>query len=498
MSSKTNIYPRSNPQVNALFDQAGHPAKVMCVAMDYAKAKHTILFCNGLGDRLKPNLVVDNSAAGATKLLEELRACAKKKKIGCQHVFFGGEDLPSYAENFVYKLVREKFLVIGVNAWEAKKQRENFQASSDSLDLLGIARCCLNRRGRTIEELPEAYPNLKITTRDRDKTVRLRTGVSNRIHSYVDRLFPCFLSLSKSGLEPLSKASLELMEQDWFSPAQVGRRSRQTLAAWLERRGVEQPQEKANQLKQLAGEVLGPAPKQTVMLQRTLAGLVGVYCGLETSIGMQDREVASWLAKTPGAWLTSISGIGITLAAGWMSELGQPSQWRPVRQLCSYGGVVPRTKQTGGPDKQAVVIGVHPRANKRFKNVVLLAVEKVRQWGPEELRQAAQELEARGAHTDFAMAKRLVRLAKYLVTTGNVYRPKALMDPQTPKATLAAYYQGLWEKLVAKWKDKADLAEVFAPENPLGKWRKMVQELYALELRLPKQKAAGKASALTP
>jgi len=225
---------------------------------------------------------------------------------------------------------------------------------------------------------------------------------------------------------------------------------------------------------------------------------VGVYCGLETSIGMQDREVASWLAKTPGAWLTSISGIGITLAAGWMSELGQPSQWRPVRQLCSYGGVVPRTKQTGGPDKQAVVIGVHPRANKRFKNVVLLAVEKVRQWGPEELRQAAQELEARGAHTDFAMAKRLVRLAKYLVTTGNVYRPKALMDPQTPKATLAAYYQGLWEKLVAKWKDKADLAEVFAPENPLGKWRKMVQELYALELRLPKQKAAGKASALTP
>ena len=111
-------------------------------------------------------------------------------------------------------------------------------------------------------------------------------------------------------------------------------------------------------------------------------------------------------------------------------------------------------------------------------------------YGPEELRRTAQELEARGAHTEFALAKRLVRLGKYLALTGTVYRPKALMDPDTPQATLAAHYQSLWEKLLPKWRDKADLREVFAPEQPLGQWRKMVQELYALELRLPQQKAA--------
>jgi hypothetical protein len=63
---------------------------------------------------------------------------------------------------------------------------------------------------------------------------------------------------------------------------------------------------------------------------------------------------------------------------------------------------------------------------------------------------------------------------------------------------LAAHYQSLWEKLLPKWRDKADLREVFAPEQPLGQWRKMVQELYALELRLPQQKAAHKSSALAP
>ena len=138
------------------------------------------------------------------------------------------------------------------------------------------------------------------------------------------------------------------------------------------------------------------------------------------------------------------------------------------------------------------------RCNKRLKNVVLQAVEKVIQYGPEELRRTAQELEARGAHTEFAIAKRLVRLGKYLAITGTVYRPKSMMDPDTPKATLAAHYQTVWEKLLPKWREKANLGDVFAPEHPLGQWRKMVQELYALELRLPQQKAVQKTSAVAP
>ena len=308
MPNKTTIYSRCNPQLLKLFETAGHPAKVLCVALDYAKAQHTALICNGLGDLLKPSFAVDNTAQGAAKLLSEVRACAKSRKVRSEHVFFGGEDYPSYAENFLRHLRQEQFLVVRVNAWEAKQQRDNFQASSDSLDLLGIARCCLHRRGESVRDLPQAYPNLRIATRDRDKLVRMRTAVSNRIHSYVDRLFPGFLSAGKSSLEPFSRASLELME-DRFSPAQLARRPRQALVQWLGRRGVTQPQERADQLKQLAKPVLPPAPEQTAMLQQTLAQLVGLYRDLEQSIARIDREVAYWLARTPGAWLTSDSGL---------------------------------------------------------------------------------------------------------------------------------------------------------------------------------------------
>jgi hypothetical protein len=172
------------------------------------------------------------------------------------------------------------------------------------------------------------------------------------------------------------------------------------------------------------------------------------------------------------------------------------AQWLG-RRLCSYAGVVPKTKQTGGPDKEPVVGSVQQRCNKHLKNVVLQAVEKTRQFGPEDLRQAAQNLEVRGAHTEYGLAKRLVRLCKYLATTGTIYRPKALMAADTPKATLAAYDQAAWDKLLLKWKTKADLKDVFAPEHPLGQWRSMAKEFYALELRLPQQRAAAaKAGAM--
>ena len=497
MSNKASIYPDCNGQIIKLFEQAGHPAKVLCVALDYAKAQHTALICNGLGDLVRGTFAVDNTPAGAKLLLEQVHHCAKHRKVRPTQILFGGEDYPTFAENFLRHLRQEKYLVVRVNAWEAKQQRSNFQASTDGLDLLGIARCCLNRRGQPVEDLPVAYANLRIATRDRDQLVRSATASSNRIHTYVDRLFPGFLSEAKSGLTPFCEASLDLMSER-FSPAEMRRRSRSALGQWLARRGVSEPQAVAAQLKDLAKGALSPAPEQTVLLQRTLSQLVGIYRGLQSSIGTMDRELAYWLARTPGALLTSIGGIGVTLAAGWMAELGPPQQWRALRRMCSYAGVVSKTKQTGGPEQEPMSRYAQKRCNKRLKNVVLQAVEKVRQFGPEDLRHTAQDLQAHGSHTEFGMAKRLLRLAKYLVVTGTIYRPKALMAADTPKEALVLYYQQTWDKLLQKWKSKADLRDVFASERPLGQWRQMAQELYALELRLPTQRAAQAPSASAP
>jgi transposase len=221
-------------------------------------------------------------------LLDEVGQCAKRRKLRPENIFFGGEDCPSFAENFTRRLRQENFLVARVNAWEAKQQRGNFQASSDCLDLLGVARCCLKRRGEPVEDLPLAYASLRLATRSREQLVRSATATSNRIHTYVDRLFPGFLSY-RSGLTPFCGASLELMA-DRFSCTEIRRRRLSTLGQWLARRAVAEPHAVAAQLKDLAQSALAPAPEQTLLLQRSLSQLVGLYRGLQASIGSLDLE----------------------------------------------------------------------------------------------------------------------------------------------------------------------------------------------------------------
>ena len=50
--------------------------------------------------------------------------------------------------------------------------------------------------------------------------------------------------------------------------------------------------------------------------------------------------------------------------------------------------------------------------------------------------------------------------------------------------TRGEYYQMIWPYLLDKWKkyDAQDVA--FAPENPLGRWRDMVQNIYKITLKM--------------
>jgi hypothetical protein len=59
--------------------------------------------------------------------------------------------------------------VANVNAHDAKKQRENLQASTDRLDLMGIATMLLNRRANCCPAQTGVYRNLRTLVRHRKK-----------------------------------------------------------------------------------------------------------------------------------------------------------------------------------------------------------------------------------------------------------------------------------------------------------------------------------------
>ncbi len=148
---------------------------------------------DGTGRVLKSAFPIKNTPEGVEFILSIVDKMCRKR-----HVFFGGEDCGTFSLNFAYTLRERGFPVIGVNAGDAKKQRENVQASTDELDLLGIANMLINKRGGAAGGQVGALRALRSLTRHRRKQVQLQTAGKNRIHQIVDQLFPGFLDEKQS------------------------------------------------------------------------------------------------------------------------------------------------------------------------------------------------------------------------------------------------------------------------------------------------------------
>ena len=107
------------------------------------------------------------------------------------------------------------------------------------------------------------------------------------------------------------------------------------------------------------------------------------------------------------------------------------------------------------------------------------------QMGPPDLQERYCQVQDRQGAANFVLAKELLGLFKSLLTRQTVFLPMRLYASDSRPEDRAAYFLELWPKLRAKWQQKAQVSQVFAPETPLGKWRLMVQESYKISLPLP-------------
>jgi len=480
---KRSIYGQQSQELLRIYEEAGTSKKVLVGAIDYAKQDHVVMFCNGNGDILRKPFPVKNTPAGVDFLLAQVAGTCCYHKINPKHVFFGGEDCGSYTENFVECVRDHGWLVAGVNAEDAKKQRENLQASTDRLDLLGIARMLINRRGNCAPSQCGPYRNMRTLVRHRRKLVSLATEERNRMHGLVDRLCPGFLDEKKSGLTPFHKPSLRIME-DRFSAKQIAKRKRSTLAGLISRAGGQRPEELASKLQSYAATVLHAAPEYVPTMQLSLAQHVALYQCLQDNIDALERETAVWLAQTQGAFLMTVKGIGMVLAAGVAAEIGDPATQRPVNNLVSYAGIIPRVSQTGGPDTETYIGAVAHRCNRILKDYIVQSASHIGLHGVADLMEDHHRRDAAGQHANYGIARRYLRIGMHLMRHSTIYLPPALRGPNVPAETRVEFYQIFWPYLLEKWKKYNAHKIAFAPENPLGQWRNMIQELYGIDLKM--------------
>lgn len=494
--SATSIYPNQNGFLKQIFDRV--PArKILCVALDFAKEKHMALCCDGNGEILKDPFPVHNSTQGVEFLCEQVLASARRRKISKCNIFFGGEDEASYVANFTAALRARQFLVMRVNAYDAKESRQNRIASTDLLDLLGIAHTLLSRRAQNTapfggkqqdpdDTMPkeDLYYQIRELSRSRRLLVRQQTAASNRIHALADQLFPGFLSPTKSGLTPFCEASIALMKER-FSAPEIARRRPRTLADFLARHHVREPHECAAKLIALASQALPPQPHRLASLQTSISAAADLRQCLQRNADLLRHQASLLLLQTPYALLTSIPGIGFTLANGVAGELGDPFSLRSTDRLCSYAGIVPATFQTGGPDQPAAQGHTMARCNRILKDWVVQSAQKIHLYGPPELKERISRWNANGQHGIYAAARRYLRLLRSLVLNQTPYLEPCGRGSSASQEQLQAAAQNSWNVMMRKWRTVPGALDFLIKEKtPLGFWREIVMESRSVHLPL--------------
>jgi hypothetical protein len=211
---------------------------------------------------------------------------------------------------------------------------------------------------------------------------------------------------------------------------------------------------------------------------------VALYRCLQQNIDALEREMAMDLAQTQGAFLMTVKGIGMVLAAGVAAEIGDPFTQQPLNQLTSYAGIVPRVSQTGGPEAEAYIGSVAHRCNRILKDYIVQSASHIGLHGVADLMADHKRRDAAGQHANYGIARRYLRIGMHLMRNSTVYLPPALRGPRTPVAQRAEYYQISWPYLLEKWKKFGAHHVAFAETNPLGQWRNMIQELYAIKMKI--------------
>lgn len=480
-TTSNSVYRNRNAQIAAIFERAGDARKVLCVALDYAKSKHLALVCDGNGDTLKDSFSVRNDPDGVAFLIDQVRATARRRKIPDEQIYFGGEDEPRYVSNFSRALRDAGFQVFSVNAWLARKNRAGAMASTDKIDVGGIATTLLSRRARTPRSAHEqvgCYQHLRELMRTRRKMVRDKTAATNRIHTRADELFPGFLSASASIITPFTPVSVELMKER-FSCTEFARRKPDSLTRLLRRHRVQDAEQKAADLIAMARGCLAPDPARIPMLQQALAPELELHQCLARNAQSLEIEAARLLATTPYVMLTSIPGIRFVLAAGLAAELGEPHELAKLDSLCAYAGIVPRTYQSGGEDSPAVQGSVSPRCNRILKDWVVQSAQKLSLYGPPEIKQRIVRWNANGQHGIFAAARRHLRLTRTLVKNSTPFLPAPGRNAPPGEAHHHDALLQTWSVLQNKWRTIPGGLELICDENhPLGFWRRVMIEAH--------------------
>lgn len=389
------------------------------VGIDVAKDKHDCFIVSSDGEVLFDVFTIQNNMDGFEDLLFKIKTVSKnpdKVKVGL-------EATGHYNCNLLGFLKSKGLPTIVINPLHTNAYRKSLslrKTKTDKVDARAIASMIMSDVSlKPYSDTLYHNEDLKSLSRYRFDKVSDRAKLKQSVSRLVCILFP---ELEKLVSTIHIKAVYELLIE--FPGAyQIASANLKHLTSLLETTSKGHfGRDKANEIREAARRSISSyLPAKSLELKHT----INLIRELSAEIDEIEAEIKKIMDAIDSSIL-SVPGIGYSIGAVIVSEIGDFSRFENPDKILAYAGCSPTTYQSG--QLYSSHAKMEKRGSKYLRWALINAARYVCNWEPDFAAYLAKK-RSEGKHYYVALshaAKKLVRLLYHLEITGEKYKPVSL------------------------------------------------------------------------
>ena len=314
---------------------------MLFVGIDVAKSKHDCCIINSDGVIITDSLRISNSKEGFQFLYNTILSSLDSKDLS--NVKIGLESTGHYSTNITNFLYAKGFNIVVLNPLVTNAFRKAGtlrKTKTDKCDAKVIATMLFSDESKSYSPPSYQIQELKSLTRHRYRMIGYRSKLRLSITRLIDIIFPEFPDFVWS----IHQNSSYQLLLELPSPKDIKECHLTHLTHIISKssRG-KYGREKAIQLRELASNSIGSSNRSlTFELQQTIRLIQSV----QQEINVLDKQIKIVVDELNTPLLT-IPGIGYTLAAIILAEIGDINNFSSPAKLLAFAGMEPATYQSG-------------------------------------------------------------------------------------------------------------------------------------------------------
>ena len=388
--------------------------------IDIAKYKHEATVIDEAGTALLDSISFANSKEGCEKLL----ALFERLGVSNDGLLIGMEATGHYWLSVYGYLLEQGFEIKVINPIQSEAFRKMYirQTKNDRKDSFIIAQIMRFGQFSATNLSEETIVALRQLSRYRLTLVDTCGDCKRRVIALLDQVFPEYDALFSDTFGVTSK---EVLSQ-YPTPEDLLTVSTRKLSNLLERTSHGRlGKEKAEQLKAAAANSFGVSFARDAFAFQ-IRQLVEQMEFLERQVTELEAQISSLLKQT-GSYITTIPGIGDTLGAIILSEIGDIHRFNAPNKLVAFAGLDVRVAQSGE------FTGTRQKISKRgspcLRRAIWLAASRAAFCDPI-LSEYYQSLRARGKHHLTAIGAVSRKLCNIIFAILSEDRPYEAIPPK--------------------------------------------------------------------